>query len=313
MEHRGAVDQTRATTILDRRVDPRAAAVIHTFGIRDADTPVRTPDMPDRGMWARWCMPARHDGRLVGYLWVLDPDDALTEDQKPLLIECADTAADALASSASADLDRRHRRAELITQLLTHPDQAAAAELARIEHLPHDILVQVEAPARTGGWRLPDAMSAHIVRRRPRQATSGEPLPLIDLLVATDRARATLRVIAAGGRLRSPTWSSLGSWHLIVTAPPELAVSAVHPAADILRSQPRDDLLVTARMVLDHAGDIAAAAAELHIHRTTIYYRLDRIRELTGVNLLGGGETADLQLALRLDAYRRAGVSSASG
>jgi len=303
---RGAVDPSRASTILDRRVDPLAAEVIPRFGIREAEGPVRTPDLPDRGMLARWCMPARHQGRLMGYVWVLDPDDALGRaGLLPVLIECAEIAGDALAAVASAELDRRLRRDELIGMLLTRSDPDAAAELARIEHLPHDVAVQVEAPARAGGWRLPGAMSAHVVRRRPRPATSGDPLPLADLKVAADRALAVVRVIAAGATLKAPTWNCLGGWRLVVAAPPELAVSAVHPAVEVLRTQPRDDLLVTARVVLDHGADVAAAAADLHLHRTTLYYRLERIQQLTGVRLLGGGETADLHLALWLDAYRR--------
>ena len=51
---------------------------------------------------------------------------------------------------------------------------------------------------------------------------------------------------------------------------------------------------------------MAAAAERLHLHRTTLYYRLDRIADLTGVDLrLGRGRT-DLQLALWLVAYRAA-------
>jgi DNA-binding PucR family transcriptional regulator len=42
------------------------------------------------------------------------------------------------------------------------------------------------------------------------------------------------------------------------------------------------------------------------LHRATLYYRLDRIAELTGVDLCEGRSRTDLQLALWLDAYRRA-------
>jgi DNA-binding PucR family transcriptional regulator len=63
--------------------------------------------------------------------------------------------------------------------------------------------------------------------------------------------------------------------------------------------------VTTARVVLDHGGDVTAAAAVLHLHRTTLYYRLDRIEELTGVDLRDGRARTDLQLALWLAAYRR--------
>jgi DNA-binding PucR family transcriptional regulator len=67
--------------------------------------------------------------------------------------------------------------------------------------------------------------------------------------------------------------------------------------------------MITARTVLDHGGDIARAAAQLHIHRTTLYYRLDRIEALTGVNLRTGPQRDALAMALRLAAFRLAAGS----
>jgi DNA-binding PucR family transcriptional regulator len=91
-----------------------------------------------------------------------------------------------------------------------------------------------------------------------------------------------------------------------VSAPAGLAVADIHPGAEVLARQRRPDLMITARTVLDHGGDIARAAAQLHIHRTTLYYRLDRIEALTGVSLKSGPERDDLHMALRLEAFRRA-------
>jgi len=65
--------------------------------------------------------------------------------------------------------------------------------------------------------------------------------------------------------------------------------------------------MTTARVVLDLGGDVAAAAGRLYIHRTTLYYRLDRIADLIGVDLRHSAERTDLQLALWLAAYRRVG------
>jgi len=91
---------------------------------------------------------------------------------------------------------------------------------------------------------------------------------------------------------------------LIVAAPPDLTPGQVQPGADTLLAQKRPELLVTARCVLDNGGDVTVSAAQLHVHRTTLYYRLDRIQALTGVDLRVPAEREDLHLALQLAAYR---------
>ena len=80
---RGAVDATRTRTILDRQVDPQAAAVVARYGLTRATAPVRPPALPEAGMWARWCMPVRREGRLLGLLWVLDPDGTVGQADLP--------------------------------------------------------------------------------------------------------------------------------------------------------------------------------------------------------------------------------------
>jgi PucR C-terminal helix-turn-helix domain len=302
----GAVDATRTRTILDRRVDPEAAAVAARFGLAHATAPVRTPDLPEAGMWARWCMPVRRDGRLLGLLWVLDPDGTVGEADLPAIVACAELAAEVMATTARTTEHLRRLRDELIARLLRAPDEDAARELARAERISHDAEVQVEAPARRGGWALPGDLSVHVVGTRPRSATSGAPIPLVGLGEAVRRARATRRAMAAGARPEPLSWDGLGAWRLVVDAPVSLTPAAIHPGAEILAAQPRTDLVDTARVVLDNGGDVTAAAQILHLHRTTLYYRLDRIAALTGVDLRAGPGRTDLQLALWLAAYRAA-------
>jgi len=118
------------------------------------------------------------------------------------------------------------------------------------------------------------------------------------------RATATRNAIAAGAQIHPASWDGLGAWRLIVEAPESLSPSDIHPGAAVLAEQPNTSLMATARVVLDHGGDIAAAAKVLHLHRTTLYYRIDRILELTRVDLRSGPGRTDLQLALWLMAFR---------
>jgi hypothetical protein len=303
---RGAVDGTRVRTILNRRVDRDVARAVRTFDLARAVEPVRTPGIPELDMWARWCMPVHAGTELLGLLWVLDPDDRVRPEDLPLIVTCADRAAEVLARTERSRRDATRRRDELLTVLLAGPDQAAATELASLEHLPPEARVQVDQASRRSGWTLPDDLRAHLVRDQRHTALSGAPLPLVRLAESVRRATATRTALRAGARLDRESWDTLGAWRLVVDAPHDLAVDEVHPAAETLAALPRTDLVLTARTVLDLGGDVAAAAQRLHVHRTTLYHRLDRIADLTGVDLRDGSTRTDLQLALWLAAYRAA-------
>ena len=303
---RGPVDGTRVRTILNRRVDTAVAKAVKTFDLAHAVAPVRTPGIASLEMWARWCMPVHTGEELLGLLWVLDPDDRVTTRDFPAIVECAEQAAEVLARAAVSQRDVARRRDQLVRRLLDGPEVEAARDLIRLERLTADAKVQVDAAPRRGGWALPDGLRAHVAGPHPHPATSGTPVPLIDLAEAVRRTRVTQAVVRAGAELDPVSWDALGAWRLVVEAPDDLVVTAIHPAAETLASLPRPDLLVTARTVLDLGGDVAAAAEQLHVHRTTLYYRLDRIAELTGVDLRLGRSRTDLQLALWLHAYRAA-------
>jgi hypothetical protein len=310
----GTVDPTRMRTILEREVHPAAIAVVARLGLARASGPVRVPAVAEAEMLARWCVPLRIERDLLGYLWVLDPDYEVTEADLPRLVECADVAAVHLAQQRLAGDGRAHRRAALLAQLAAGEDSDAARELIRLEELDPATTVVVSSPPGSGGWELPGRMKVHLVDptagaatgSAPVPATSGPPLPLAELHVAVRRAAAVRRVLRAGAVLQRPNWDALGGWHLIVNAPDCIAVADIHPGASALAALDRGDLLLTARALLDAGGDVARTAEQLHIHRTTLYYRIERIEAVTGVNLKTGAGRDDLHLALRLWAYRNA-------
>jgi hypothetical protein len=319
----GEVDGTRVRSILERTVEPAAAALVARMRLASADGPVRTPAVPEADMLPRWCVPLRAGRELLGYLWVLDADATVTEAQLAKATVCAEQAGAWITRARAAGELRDQRRALLLAQLQAGHHDAAARELIALEQLDPAVTVEVHAPgagsaARGGEWDLVGGMTARLIpppaltrARMPPAGTSvaasGTPLPLADLHLAVQRAAVTVRALRAGARLPRPSFDALGSWHLVAAAPDDLRVADVHPGADILGRLPRPDLLITARTVLDCGGDIAAAAASLHVHRTTLYYRIDRIEALTGVNLRAGPGRDDLHLALRLAAYREAG------
>lgn len=62
----------------------------------------------------------------------------------------------------------------------------------------------------------------------------------------------------------------------------------------------RSDLVPTLREWLDATDSLDAVAQRLHIHRSTLVYRIRRIKELLGDDLSDGSTRFDVSLALRL-------------
>lgn len=63
------------------------------------------------------------------------------------------------------------------------------------------------------------------------------------------------------------------------------------------------ELLPVLEMLYDKNGSVAEVAEHLHLHRTSIYNRLGRIRSALGVDPLGGQARLELHLALKADRW----------
>jgi len=98
-----------------------------------------------------------------------------------------------------------------------------------------------------------------------------------------------------------PAYDQLGSWALIATLwmaagrplPP-------HPINELLMHRRGDQLLDALEGLLEHGGDVAAAAKALHLHRATLYRRIQRIEAITGLDFHRGEDRLSAHLALRL-------------
>ncbi|MYZ11603.1 PucR family transcriptional regulator, partial [Streptomyces sp. SID2999] len=75
--------------------------------------------------------------------------------------------------------------------------------------------------------------------------------------------------------------------------------SVQDPVAAPLLSPAHQELARTAEVYLDCAGQAGRAAAELGIHRQTLYYRLGRVERLTGLDLDDGEDRLLLHMALK--------------
>lgn len=115
--------------------------------------------------------------------------------------------------------------------------------------------------------------------------------------------QATLACRAAVDRgVRVQAWSALGPMAVLLHLPDDhLTVEALPAEMQRVLAADTDGRLVeTLRVLLDHAGAIPATAAALHIHRTTLYYRLEKLRTNAGVDLDDGDTRLALHLSLKL-------------
>jgi hypothetical protein len=120
---------------------------------------------------------------------------------------------------------------------------------------------------------------------------------LAELGAAWQEASAAARAVLAEPRLGPVAeWASIGPFRLLTSLPPE---AAHDPAVRTLLAPAHRELARTAEVFLDRAGQAGRTAAELGIHRQTLYYRLSRVEQLTGLDLDDGEDRLLLHMALK--------------
>ncbi|NED79565.1 PucR family transcriptional regulator, partial [Streptomyces sp. SID11233] len=130
--------------------------------------------------------------------------------------------------------------------------------------------------------------------------TAGIAVPrrgLAELADAWHEASAANRAAAAETRFGPVAqWSAIGPYRLLTALAPETPPD--HTVRPLLTPAHRD-LARTAEVFLDCAGQASRTAAELGIHRQTLYYRLSRVQQLTGLDLNDGEDRLLLHMALK--------------
>jgi DNA-binding PucR family transcriptional regulator len=152
--------------------------------------------------------------------------------------------------------------------------------------------------------------------QRPAIGWSGDRLPISQAAQAFRNARLALALAEIGASKKTAharsrnenvaVWTELGSWRTIAvladsysTHPADLA-ELVHPGIVAMIESGRDDLIHTLDAYLTHGGDARKTAESLHLHRSTLYYRLEKITEAIGGDLRDGEVRFELMLGLRL-------------
>src|SRR5947208_13470338 len=68
------MDAIRRESILRRHTTPEVRQWLRGAGIFESVDALRIPAAPALGLLPRVCVPTRHDGLLLGFLWLIDSD-----------------------------------------------------------------------------------------------------------------------------------------------------------------------------------------------------------------------------------------------
>ncbi|MFE7572541.1 PucR family transcriptional regulator [Streptomyces sp. NPDC057539] len=366
-----AMDPVRTRSILTRKSTPAVRAWFEGFGITRATEPVRIPAAPDAGVFrGRICLPVRHRGTVLGYVWLLDDSDpGPSASRLAAAMEVTSRIGDLLADEVRAGADlARELRAVLTAEPGWQRDMALAAlraalgpsadgshvvlcvapwrgEEPRVRAVPGTAALCTLPYGAVAGGRAngpgngrPNGSSTGPVTRPVAGSVNGSgEADTLALLVRLRSPDALAPVLTAVARLREEAgpgaaagacaprrglaelpaawheavsaarasvaqprfgpvarWTSIGAYRLL-TALPTGPDPVIRPLLDPVHAE----LAHTAEVFLDHAGQAGRTASALGIHRQTLYYRLSRIEQLTGLDLDDGEDRLLLHMALK--------------
>jgi hypothetical protein len=322
------VDPVRAASILGKTATPAVRAWFEDHGIATATGPVHVPGDPELKIAARACLPARSEGRTHGYLWVLAPEagfdpvrlasvEALTrragellawrqrgEDSRDRLIEdllsgdetTATTARTALATRRELSVEGplavivvRTSTGAAFTRVIAADDPSPPASSSSSLSSSSDPL----APALRRAVRL--------IGEQGRAGIGSPRSRVAELATARHEADCAARVALARPHLGPVvTWAGMGFYRVVGQGVDAVEALIAGTPAALLRSRADAELVRTALVYLDQAGHAARTAAALSVHRQTLYYRLEKIEQLSGVDLDQGEARLHLHIGLAL-------------
>lgn len=284
----GDLDEVRRNSILLRESPAAVRMWFGSFGIATSREPVLTPADETRGIRPRLCLPVRSGAAVRAYLWALDWPAERSADSAVVAaaVALADRIAETLRPLSATPL----AVPGLVEDLLSSdPERVASGTAAWFDH--HFDGAEVCVVVADGEVFVIERARAHLVAadladRGAAEVGIGNVFAEPGELVTSFRQAKLAARLSGGPPL---AFADLGALQVLTTVAPDSSVAR-------LRLHP--DLMVTALEFLDRSGSVADTAAALAIHRQTLYYRLGRIEELTGLSMRNGRQRLRLHLAL---------------
>ncbi|WP_327276430.1 helix-turn-helix domain-containing protein [Streptomyces sp. NBC_01224] len=359
--HFDDADPVRVRSLLQGLADSEIIRYVLDQGVAQWSKPGYIEGRDDLGLLARYCVPLRERGHLVGLLMVISADKSLTADETAAISKSARIIAAQMYAEHVADHAEESGARELPWALLNPSPAARGAAQQQIldtgvlPNAPHAVVsvVQVtrshEPPGQVENalrgalesfcrtrWahgaiavttdravllqlseQSPDPRELKEQSRRiiealdtfldptatPVLGIGGRQTGLADAWVSYEQA-----LVAARAARRMPHFERLGDWEelrefTVLLQLPDHALNASllpKPLRTLLAAAGGHRLEETLRSFLEHAGSVPRTAEALRIHRTSLYYRLRQIQEITGLDLDSGPDRLVLHLGLRI-------------
>ena len=272
-------------------------------------------------------MPARHRDRLLGFLWLIDADSPMSDAEVTLAADFASTLALSLLHDALAAGLTAQRELEAVSGVLLGDDPTGAQVLVDeggFPSLPVTVLVVRPVGAFASDVVEQGLLAArtkltarHLVRFdhgvllcagrvTPAEVHAAFPTPVVVGVGRPARSRTRRRPTprrctrrwsrrgcpASAQRRRGLPLACTGCW-------PPCRPTPDTPASHDCSAE-HLPLLETLETYLDLAGSVVETSKALRLHRTSLYYRLQRVEALADTDLKDGNERLMLHLSLKL-------------
>ena len=199
-----------------------------------------------------------------------------------------------------------YRRLETLVHGLAHSFHSGVLTQAR----ENEVVIFARVEPRHG---IESARAiAESIRRQANAEFANDPLAIgigrsVDALIGLrDSYREARQALSMARRLAEPNplyFGELNVYRLLfqLEYSPELASFCQETIGELIeydRAQ-GTDLVETINAYFAHKGNLSATAQALFVHRNTLLYRMERIREISGLDLDNPETRLSIQLALR--------------
>jgi hypothetical protein len=331
------IDAVRSKSLLSRGTEEWVVRWFRQAGVGSSVEPTFVPGIPAKEAMSRWVVPVHSGGLILGYLSILDPEaicDSATLES--VAGQALDIGRIMLDSEESALLAKERLRRALTGH--GSDQSVAVKELwdqldARVQEWFIAVGTSGESASGAGPRETKTAAAPHGRARYPGALiieckfedhhafllpgdTEIDPAVLADLAPCCrtlivgaggpfqnprhlprsyQQALGALRTATANGR-STTRWSELTPIKILSLQDPNVLADTV--PGSIASLGPDSELLETVNHYLDHGRKPDLVADSLHIHRGTLYYRLRKFEDATGLDLESGKDRLTIQLSL---------------